>query len=152
AAVAAGKAAGPGIVLGDGLVGVDLDHCRDPETGAIEPWALAIVKELASYTEASPSRTGVHVLAHGTLPPGGRRKGRVEMYAEGRYFTVTGQHLAGTPTTIEERTVALAALHARIFGTNGHSQRHAPRPVGPGMLEHDDATLLKRAHAARNGV
>src|SRR5207249_4058356 len=32
AAVVAGKADGAGIVLGDGVVGVDVDDCRDPET------------------------------------------------------------------------------------------------------------------------
>src|SRR4051794_659472 len=45
-------AAGVGLVLnGSGLVAVDLDHCRVPETGAIEPWAAAIVARLATYTE-----------------------------------------------------------------------------------------------------
>ena len=38
-----GKCDGLGIVLGDGLVGVDLDKCRNPETGVIEPGALEIV-------------------------------------------------------------------------------------------------------------
>jgi hypothetical protein len=95
AVVAAGKADGAGIVLGDGLVGVDLDHVRDPESGALTVEAAEIVRALDSYTEVSPSGTGLHILLRGTLPPGGRRKGAVEMYAEGRYFTVTGQqHLA----------------------------------------------------------
>jgi primase-polymerase (primpol)-like protein len=37
---------GIGYVLtrADGLVGVDLDKCRDPGTGAIESWALAFVR------------------------------------------------------------------------------------------------------------
>src|SRR5206468_7814503 len=100
-----GKADGVGIVLGDGLVGVDLDHCRDPETGAIAPWAQTVIATLDSYTEVSPSGTGLHVLLHGESAISGRRKGPIEMYADGRYFTVTGQHLAGTPTTIETRTV-----------------------------------------------
>ena len=51
-----------GFVLGDGFVGVDKDHCRNAETGAIEPWALAIVEQLDSYTEISVSGTGVHVI------------------------------------------------------------------------------------------
>ena len=72
--------------------------------------------ELASYTETSPSGTGVHVLVHGELPPGRRRKGSIEMYADGRYFAMTGDHLDGTPTTIEMRSAELVALHRRIFG------------------------------------
>ena len=35
AAVEDGKADGFGFVLGDGYVGVDLDACRDPETGVM---------------------------------------------------------------------------------------------------------------------
>ena len=42
----------------DPFTGVDLDHCLDPKTGVIEPWALAIVDQLNSYTERSPSGTG----------------------------------------------------------------------------------------------
>ncbi len=151
AAVGAGQADGPGIVLGAGLVGVDLDDCRDPESGAIDPAARAIVEALDSYTEVSPSGSGLHVLAHGALPPGRRRAGTIEMYSTGRYFTVTGQHVAGTPTTIEERTAALAALHARIFGTDRHDQRPARRAAGP-ALDLDDAALLERARGARNGA
>ena len=41
--------------------GVDLDTCRDPATGEIAPWALTIMDWLASYTEISPSGTGVKV-------------------------------------------------------------------------------------------
>ncbi len=150
AVVAAGKAHGVGIVLGDGLVGVDLDDVRDVATGAIEAEATAIVLALDSYTEASPSGTGVHVLVRGSLPPGGRRTGSLEMYASNRYFTVTGEHLDGTPTTIEERTEALAALHARTFGANRKPSLQFCRPEGP--IERADAGLLERAHAARNGA
>src|SRR5687767_4935391 len=67
AAVAAfedGKADGVGVVLGDGLVGVDLDACRDEQTGVITPEAQTIITDLDSYTEVSPSGTGVHILLH----------------------------------------------------------------------------------------
>ena len=50
----------------DPVVGIDLDGCRDPETGLLKPWASDIVARLDSYTEASPSGTGVHVIAKGT--------------------------------------------------------------------------------------
>ena len=32
-----------------GLVGVDLDDCRDPKTGEIQPWAQEIIRELDTY-------------------------------------------------------------------------------------------------------
>jgi primase-polymerase (primpol)-like protein len=43
------------------LAGIDLDTCRDDETGAIEPWASEIIDRFASYTEISPSWTGVKI-------------------------------------------------------------------------------------------
>lgn len=144
-----GKADGVGFVLGDGVVGVDLDGCRDPQTGAIDGGAQSIIDALASYTEISPSGTGVHILLRGSLPRGGRRKGKIEMYCDGRYFTVTGQHLDGTPTTIAERTTELASLHGRLFKTNGNGHRSAPPDVA--SVRDDDQALLDRARRASNG-
>src|SRR5919107_1680161 len=72
----------------DDLCGVDLDGCLDPETGEIEGWAQEVIEELDSYTEISPSGTGVHILVRATLPAGRNRKGRFEAYDRGRYFTV----------------------------------------------------------------
>ena len=145
-----GKCDGLGIVLGDGLVGVDLDECRDPGTGVIETWALDIVGDLDSYTEISPSGTGLHIIANGELPPGRRRKGHIEMYSESRYFTVTGEHLDGTPRTIEERSAVLAAVHGRIFGEN--RERANPGTEPPPISDQDDAALLELARNARNGT
>jgi primase-polymerase (primpol)-like protein len=146
----AGRADGVGIVLGDGLVGVDLDHVRDPETGSIDFDAMNIVKVLSSYTEISPSGCGVHVLLRGALPPGGRRKGCVELYDGGRYFTLTSDRFPGTPRAIKERTLELAALHRRIFGTS--AARSATRRSVDVSPDFDDSRLLKRARAARNGL
>lgn len=78
---------------GGGHVGVDLDHVRDPETGGLEDWALAMIRKLDGYTELSPSGTGVHIIVRGALPPGRRRKGPIEMYDSGRFFTMTGKML-----------------------------------------------------------
>jgi primase-polymerase (primpol)-like protein len=49
----------------DPYVGIDLDGCRNPQTGYIEPWALEIVRRLNSYTEISRSGTGLHIIAKG---------------------------------------------------------------------------------------
>jgi len=101
----------------DPFTGIDLDKCRNLESAEIEPWALEIVGHLNSYTEVSPSGTGLHIWIKGDLPPGGRRrKGKIEMYNSGRYFTVTGHHLEDTPTTIEDRQAELEALHGEVFG------------------------------------
>jgi hypothetical protein len=136
---------GVGFMFQREYFGVDLDKCRDPETGAIAPWAQDIIDELATYTEISPSLTGVHCIGRGKLPPGGRHHGAVEMYDSGRYFTVTGRHVEGTPATIEDRTEALVALHGRMFPP-APPVRHDP----PGLTR-DAEEIVRVASNARNG-
>ncbi len=79
---------------GDPFCGVDLDKCRDPETGDIAPWAQEIIDRAhEGYIEVSPSGTGIHIIIQGSVRGGGMRRGPVEMYSRGRYFTITGQVL-----------------------------------------------------------
>ena len=134
----------------DPYAGVDLDRCRDPITGTIAPWALAIIEALQSYTEISPSGTGVKIFVGATIPPGGHRKDRIEMYDRGRYFTVTAHHLAGTPLTVEERQAEIDALHAQIFQPERLTPRPAQASPHTGLDINDDA-LIARALMACNG-
>jgi putative DNA primase/helicase len=88
---------------GDPFVGIDLDDCRDPESGEIAPWAKKIITRVQEgYIEASPSGTGVHIIVEGTVRDGrtrkevhekGKRVGRVEMYSRSKFFTITGDLL-----------------------------------------------------------
>lgn len=143
---------GIGFVFTDSpFAGVDLDGCRDPETGRLEEWAREIVAELDSYAEVSPSGTGVKVFVHATLPPGRKRKGRIEMYDSGRFFTVTGHRLPDVPISVMERTGQLAALHRRVFGSAATWQDHARPIASSGGMALDDAELVRRATAAANG-
>jgi hypothetical protein len=107
------------------LVGVDLDDCRDPATGDLTDWARDIVERLDSYTEVSPSGRGVHVLLDGELPPGRNRRGAVEMYDEARFFTVTTNHVEGTPETVARRQDALLGVHYEYVQTSPDSDTAA---------------------------
>ena len=117
---------GIGFVLGDGVIGADLDHCV--QDGVVAPWALEIIRKLNSYTEVSPSGTGLHVICHGEMAGPGRKVGGLEIYPRDRYFTMTGQHLDGTPDTINH--VSPEVLES-LLGGNGHAQR-IPRRQWPG--------------------
>jgi putative DNA primase/helicase len=137
-------------------VGVDLDHCRDPNTGEIETWARRIVNQLASYTEVTPSGTGLHIIVKGVIPQG-RKKGKIELYASGRYFTFTGRHLEGTPLVVEDRTEAIGLLYSSLEEPTKEwkhaDARPAPAPApAPALLPlADDDQLLERAKGFRNG-
>src|SRR5215211_920403 len=76
---------------GDPFAGVDLDKCRNPETGELEEWAEKIVAAFGGYAEASPSGTGVHIIVRGKAP--NKKRGRIEAYSSERFFTVTGGRL-----------------------------------------------------------
>lgn len=120
--------AGVGVVLARGIAGVDLDHCRDKETGEIDPAAMAIVKRLGSYTEISPSLTGLKIFLRCARPvPHGIKKERdgweIEMYTDRRYFTVTERHLPGTPAILADATEAFHELYNELAGPTGPKAR-----------------------------
>lgn len=123
---------GPGIILGRGLGGVDLDGCRDPQTGAITQWAQEIIDEFRSYTEISPSGTGVKIFAAGApqdlpvntismpTPPINGKAAKIEVFVHSRYFAVTGQILDSSPDEISncgeyggawDRLISMLAKH-----------------------------------------
>jgi hypothetical protein len=147
AAVEDGKADGPGLVLGDGWIGLDIDHCVT--AGELDVEARTIVEATASYTEYSPSETGIHILVRGALPAGRRKKGRYELYDGGRYFTLTGARVPGTPATIRTCDDAeLVALHLRLFGAAAPA---APSSPVARVIEVTDSELVTRMCAATNG-
>jgi hypothetical protein len=148
---------GIGLVLnGTDFTAIDLDHVVD-EQGRPHDEAARIIHEVNSYTEISPSGTGLRIIARGALPAGGWRKTSkfpipIEMYDTERYVTMTGRHLARTPMTVEARPAELAALHARVataidteFAEGGGGKRTevgSPRTKSPKM---DDDTIVALA-------
>ena len=118
--------------VGDGriLAGVDLDTCRD-KAGAVTPWALEVVDKFATYTEVSPSGTGLKLFflafgqelqealtALGVTPatdteparqklgkswkqPGNDHPPAIELFLGLRYFAVTGHVFDNTPPDIQ---------------------------------------------------
>ncbi len=129
----------------DPFCGVDLDAVLNPETGEVEEWAMEIVRELDSYTEISPSGNGLHIILRAELPAGGNRKGRIEIYDRGRFFTVTGHHLPGTPKLVKDRQPQLDALHRRLFPARAVPSRNGYTG------EVADEDLIEKATAAANG-
>lgn len=142
---------GIGYVLSqtDPYVGVDLDNCRDPHSGRIEAWAKRIMKLLDSYTEISPSGTGIRIFVKGELPPHGRKKANVEMYSQARFMTITGDSIGGFPDTIEERRIEVLQVHREVFGEPPGAKANGTVNRSPIQLA--DADLLLKARAAENG-
>jgi putative DNA primase/helicase len=129
----------------DPFCGIDLDGCRTKD-GIITPTAREVIDDLNSYSEVSPSGTGVHILVKAMLPGGGRRSGKIEVYESGRYFTMSGKHLEGTPRKIFDRQQEIDKLGADIFPLLLTVQRSSPVSAHP-----SDDDLIERAMHARNG-
>jgi hypothetical protein len=85
----AGHAHGLGYVLGEGVFGIDYDHCLPGD--AIPSWVQQTIDRLQTYAERSPSGDGLHLLGYGTLPGTVRKTDGIECYDHDRYFTVTMQ-------------------------------------------------------------
>lgn len=97
----------------DPFTGIDLDKCRDPVSGDIDEWALDMVAEFGSYTEISPSGTGLRIWIVGStigllglndkgIEKAGARTTKapkIEIYSAERYFTVTGLRLEDSTWT-----------------------------------------------------
>ena len=148
----AGGMDGLGFVLGDGFAGVDFDKCRDPETEEISAEVKRLMEHFGSYAEISPSGTGVHILGRGTKP-GRECKSRrpdgsaTELYDGGRYFTVTGKHVQGTPHSLRSIQNPLESLYADMFETEPEAKAVT---FGPGnSLSADE--VIERATRSKAG-
>ena len=126
---------GVGFVLSgiDGYCCIDLDKIRDPDTGEMQAWAEDVVRSFNTYTEVSPSGTGLHLWLRGR-PPGGRcRTKGIEIYGRKRFMTITGQRLELVETDeIEERQEQLEQLYDEAFNVtkiSGTPPKHELPPT-----------------------
>ena len=105
--------------LGCGYVGIDLDNVILSD-GSLKPFAKDIIDALNSYTEISPSGKGLHILCMLNKPLsdfGEHKKNTelgIEIYDNGRYFTVTG-NVYGETKPIRDCTAILKEIYSRYW-------------------------------------
>jgi hypothetical protein len=126
----------------DPFAGIDLDS---PVNAEERERHSKIFQAFTSYAEYSLSGNGLHIIVKGEIPHAVKRD-HVEVYDRGRYFIMTGKHLEGTPTTIEDHNELLNTLIAEMG---------KPRAA---MLDHSepqresDDDVLRRCHDSANGA
>lgn len=105
---------GLGYVLAeeDGVVCIDLDHCLTG--GELAPWAAEILDACPpTYTEVSPSGTGLHIWGRGHLDRGRRIRradgAAIEAYGSGRYIAL-GHRYQQAPLHLADLTEVLDTL------------------------------------------
>jgi len=97
------------------MFGIDLDGCRNPTTCRVSEWAREIILYLNSYSEVSPSLTGVKIYCLGRLP-----------FDTGKKIGVAGERVCA------EKEPAIEAYdHGVISPRNWNdAQRNASRAAG----------------------
>ncbi len=137
----------------DPFMGLDWDDVRDPSTGISDSTILSEeILPLGSYAEISPSGTGVHVIAIGSVPWDCNKSGNREMYDSGRYFTMTGMHIEGTPLTVENPSQdALERVYQRMVSTRKPQKVNVSSVAGcKTSLKMGDEQVIAQCLLARN--
>lgn len=131
---------GLGFVLnGDGIVGIDIDHCL-VDGKVAEPQVQAILNRVKSYSEISPSGSGLHIYVRGQWPEGARNKIKlddgiaVEVYNRNRYFTVTGNRF-GESTEVTGDQNLLDYLYEEFFKRESDDGNPQIEPLQLNMVE-----------------
>ena len=117
--------AGVGIAFsGTGVAGIDLDNVVDSERRVMTHEAGEIVKTMSSYTEVSPSGTGLHVIFLGKLPEGikklaadkkdafGTERAEYQLFDSG-YIAISGNVIF--EYELAERTAQVAEVYEKYF-------------------------------------
>jgi AAA domain-containing protein len=136
---------GVGVVLthSAGITCIDLDHVIEAD-GRLDDSAVTIVKRCDSWTEKSPSGTGLHVFVLGMVPHA-LKGSQIEVYSVARYIAVTGHRWPGTPAAPRDAQTYLNALSARAHEDGARRRPYSgPRTPAPDDLA---GALLAKLHA-----
>jgi hypothetical protein len=110
----------------DPIICVDLDGCRNPTTGEMVDWAITLIGEFDSYTEFSPSGSGVKIFIRSEAnesirasvklvnePVISRKLPGIEVFSEKQFVAITGES-AYWNDRVESRPEPLARLRQRL--------------------------------------
>lgn len=142
------------LVKGDGIVGVDIDHCYDRETDKFNEAASAIIAKQPTYAEFSPSGDGVHLWFKGEKPNGSSKNSStgVEMYDSVRYFTVTCKPIDGFIDTLADGTDTLDWIHKNYIDKKKADKKKKKKSRSAGkVVALSDEELIEKAMKSGDG-
>lgn len=157
---------GIGFVLSAPFCGIDIDHCINTQTGEITAEALDIIQTMESYTEISPSGTGVHIFYKndGNTHKEWHKKKPIdevqhlEMYQCDRYFTVTGKIYRNYNTLCERSERASLIYQAYMqdeqppTGTDNTAEQPKQAAFKLTSEPLTDGEIIEKAMNAKNGA
>lgn len=126
----------------DGYTIIDLDQTFDPKEITRQ---IQIHDAFNSYSERSPSGTGLHIVTHGSIPCG-RRRGPIEIYDSNRFITFTGEVFNRAPIAWQGELANV--LHTEMSQAGGKTINFDGGP----QTRDDDAVIAEGLSSANNGV
>ena len=149
---ASSKYSGIGLMFANGYFGIDIDGVEQEikayKAGDNDNIVAEFIYSLESYAEYSQSGKGIHIICRGTLPDGGRRRGNVEMYQEGRFFIMTG-NVAAEYGDIMDCTETVKPLHAKYISRD---QARAANTAASTPVNLDDDQIIAAAMRSKQGA
>lgn len=126
-------------------VGIDIDHCI--QNKKFSELAREIITTFQSYTEISPSGTGVHIICKGKIEAGRKNSTLgLEMYDSGRYFTVTGRVLKNYQNIVECQN-QIDSICEKYFEV----KKSEKAPKQQSISHFEDQKLIEIAIKSQNG-
>ncbi len=124
-----------------GITGVDIDGCVSDNK--LNVFAQDITNRLNTYTEISPSGTGIRAFVYANKPEGRCKhtESGFEIYSHGRFLTLTGHQMHGD--SVRSCQDEVNTIHAEIFSAKKmYNKRHQ-------IPEKNSNELLKIAFASK---
>lgn len=147
---------GIGIYFKKPYFGIDIDDVRtdinrfkdgDHDDNVVSEF----IDLMGSYAEISPSGNGIHIIAKGDLPAGGRRKGSYEFYDSGRFFTITGNQIGGYNHVLDDEMNKINYLHNKYIASSNVPENRTLQSDSQGNnLSTED--IIRIAGNSKNGM
>lgn len=140
------------------FLGVDIDHCL--ENGKVTHTEAEKIKEFIresdTYTEVSPSKTGLHLYfkLSESLELTANKKAPYECYSALRFFTVTGVSLHNKPKNVrtlnKEEALNILKIIGYPWGKDKRTKETTVLENSSNDVKEDD--LIRKMFSAKNGT
>ena len=142
----------------DGIVFIDLDDVRDPETGALHKTAIGFLELAGSYAQTSVSGTGLHIFLEGKLPDdvtaiqselpedSSFPDAEIEVYDSDRLIAMTGDHIEDTPKTVNRNDKLLEEVVEEFHTKQPNSIHDVDQPQKPAISREEIRNVEKTCY------
>lgn len=120
---------GVGFFFEPPYLGIDIDNVEDDiyryrQGDKLDNIVSEFTEAFKTYTEVSPSGNGLHLIVKGKIPGERRRKGNIEMYDSGRFFTMTGNSIGKYKEVTEASPQLFEEIYNKYFPSTSNVIQH----------------------------